>query len=229
MKIAIVAAMLEELEAIKNHVNNIEEVTMSESYPGFKGTMHHHEVICFQAGIGKVNAAITTTLLIERYQPDYLINTGVAGGIGEKVKIGDVVIATELRYHDADATALDCEMGQIPQMPAAYYSDNRLNHAIHEIDSGQLHKGLIVSGDSFIGQAKQLQIIKKNFPAAQAVEMESCAIAQTCDRLKVPYCIIRSVSDAADSEANQSFEVFLLEAAANSAAVTAQILKELDR
>ena len=118
--VAIVCAMLEELDAVEALVRESEPVALLPRYPAFGGRLAGHEVICMQSGIGKVNAAMATTLLIERHQPTYLINTGIAGGVGEEVAITDIVVATELRYFDVDAKTFGYEVGQIPQMPARF-------------------------------------------------------------------------------------------------------------
>ena len=155
-----------------------------------------------QSGIGKVNAAIATTLVIEHFSPDCVINTGSAGGIGKGLQVGDVVIGTQVAHHDVDVTAFGYAIGQVPQQPASYPSDLTLVHAAEQaarvFQAANIRQGLIVSGDQFINDAFSIETICREFANPQAVEMEAAAIAQTCYQLGKPFVIIRAISDSAD-------------------------------
>lgn len=186
-------------------------------HAGFDGDV---EIITAQSGIGKVNAAITTALLIEHFSPDLVINTGSAGSICADMNVGDVVVATELIHHDVDVREFGYSYGQVPGMPLTYTTDEQLILALKELRFDfALHYGLIVSGDSFIASQASKDIILKNFPNALALDMESSAIAQTCYRVDTSCVIVRSISDNADGSSPVNFKEFLPTAAANSAAI----------
>lgn len=227
--IGIIGAMQEEIEILKNDMQNLstEKQAHVEIY---KGNLYGKEVVLMQSGIGKVNAAICATLLIKEYQPDLIINTGSAGGLGSGLSVGDIVISKDVIHHDVVATAFGYELGQVPAMPARYAADERLiSVAEQAIVNNHLtaHIGLIVSGDSFIGSAEQKQNIINNFKESLAVEMEAAAIAQTCYQFHVPFIITRAISDLANGEANMSFEEFLKVACVSSSKIVKSILETL--
>ncbi|OEF99241.1 5'-methylthioadenosine/S-adenosylhomocysteine nucleosidase [Vulcanibacillus modesticaldus] len=230
MKIGIIGAMDEEVQILKEKIINREEriIAGSEFYTG---TIDDVEVVLLKSGIGKVNAAMATTLLIQLYKPDYVINTGSAGGFHKDLKVGDIVISNELRYHDVDATVFGYEYGQVPGMPAYYLPDSKLVE-IAEASAGKLDlnvvTGLITSSDSFMSDVDRVNEVKKLFPNVFAAEMEATAIAQVCSQFKVPFVIIRSLSDIAGSEAKISYDQFLETASINSAKLVLSMLKEID-
>src|SRR5690606_1158913 len=155
---------------------------------------------------------MSTTILMERYKPDYVINTGSAGGFNPKLNVGDVVISTEVRHHDVDATVFGYEYGQVPQMPAAYVADNHLQSVAWEsanrLEGIQVVKGLITTGDSFMSDPERVQDVANKFSGLEAAEMEGAAIAQVCYQYNKPFVVIRSLSDIAGKESNVSFEQF---------------------
>jgi adenosylhomocysteine nucleosidase len=231
MKIGIIAAMEEELQEFKNQITNCEEIT-SGQFKYYKGTLHNHEVFAFKCGIGKVNAAIGTTLLIDKYSPEIIINTGVAGGFCESLNIGDIVVSTEVRHHDADVTIFNYEMGQIPDMPAAFTADDKLIDLACGLklkdENIKIVKGAIASGDSFIHNDEQIEDIQKKFPSIHAAEMEAASIAQTCYIFNLPFLIIRSISDVVhETESNMTYEEFMPLAADNSFNLVFALLKVL--
>ncbi|HFG9104847.1 TPA: 5'-methylthioadenosine/S-adenosylhomocysteine nucleosidase [Staphylococcus argenteus] len=227
--IGIIGAMEEEVTILKNKLTQLSEISIAH-VKFYTGILQEREVVITQSGIGKVNAAISTTLLIIKFKPDIIINTGSAGALDESLKVGDVLISDDLKYHDADATAFGYEFGQIPQMPATFESSKGLIEKVSQvIDQQQLAAkvGLIVSGDSFIGSVEQRQKIKEVFPNAMAVEMEATAIAQTCYQFKVPFVVVRAVSDLANGEAEISFEAFLEKAAVSSSQTVEALVSQL--
>lgn len=211
--------MAEEVEYIKEKLTEKTSKTIANC-TFYRGYINETEIILLQSGIGKVNAAIGTTLLCKLYEPDYVINTGSAGGLNEQLQIGDIVISTEVRYHDVDATVFDYEYGQVPQMPASYQPDATLMDIAKRAATKvgvQAVEGLIISGDSFMSDEQRVQQIKKIFTDPYCAEMEAGAIAQVCYQFQVPFVIIRSLSDIAGKEAAISFETFLKKAAIHSA------------
>ncbi|MFL2099300.1 5'-methylthioadenosine/adenosylhomocysteine nucleosidase [Desemzia sp. FAM 24101] len=229
MRIGIIGAMEEETIALKNNLT--ERNDWAKAGATFSsGKMAGHDIILVQSGIGKVNAAIATTLLINDYQADVVFNTGSAGAVDSSLAIGDVVISTELSYHDADARAFGYVMGQVPQMPARYPADEQLISVIEAATQKvglKSVKGLIVTSDSFIADKKTIQRIKTDFSDAMVSEMEGAAVAQVCYQFKTPFVIVRAVSDSADDEAGISFDKFIIEAGKKSAEMVMEVIKHL--
>ncbi|MBS4217069.1 5'-methylthioadenosine/S-adenosylhomocysteine nucleosidase [Bacillus sp. FJAT-49711] len=230
MKIAIIGAMEEEVSLLRSNITDkqMNEVAGCEFTSGQIG---EKEVILLKSGIGKVNAAMSTTILLEKYKPDLIINTGSAGGYNPQLNIGDLVISTEVRHHDVDVTIFDYEYGQVPQMPPAFLADPSLIEtalkAVKNIEGIQAVEGLIATGDSFMNDPERVEFVRNKFPNLQAVEMEAAAIAQVAYQFKVPFVIIRSLSDIAGQESNISFDEFLDKAAVNSANLVLEIVKSL--
>lgn len=230
--IGIIGAMEEEVTILKNKLTQLSEISVAH-VKFYTGILKDREVVITQSGIGKVNAAISTTLLINKFKPDIIINTGSAGALDESLNVGDVLISDDVKYHDADATAFGYEYGQVPQMPVAFQSSKPLIEKVSQVVQQQQQQqltakvGLIVSGDSFIGSIEQRQKIKKAFPNAMAVEMEATAIAQTCYQFNVPFVVVRAVSDLANGEAEMSFEAFLEKAAVSSSQTVEALVSQL--
>jgi len=172
------------------------------------------EVLVQKCGIGKVNAALGAQRMINEFHPDVIISSGCAGGNGDDVHIQDVVVSSELCYHDVYCgTAIDnCTVyGQVQGLPARYQADSNLlskalNSQISTLDSQlKVIPGLIVTGDWFVDSKEKMREIIGHFPEAKAVDMESCAIAQTCYINKVPFISFRVISDIPlrDTDASQ--------------------------
>ncbi|AKG33717.1 5'-methylthioadenosine/adenosylhomocysteine nucleosidase [Paenibacillus durus] len=221
MSIAIIGAMEEEVEWLLGRLGNVHR---SEAAGGiyYTGTLDGREIVLLQSGVGKVNAALTTALLIERYQPELIINTGSAGGIGSGLRIGDVVVGTELAYCDVDATAFQRYVyGQVPRMPARYPVQEEFLALARKLAAGKpdgrVFTGLITTADSFIGSKEAADFIRKRFPESLATDMEGAAIAQTAYRFGVPFLAVRAISDLAGTAAEELFTSNLELAAANSA------------
>ena len=228
--IAIIGAMQQEVALLQSRIGQAKTDTVAH-ISITRGMLAGKPVLLAQSGIGKVNAAITTAILLDKYNAAYIINTGSAGGLQSGMKQGDVVIGVQTAHHDADATAFDYVIGQLPQMPARYDSDAALvEHAARAaiaFDGAAIHRGLIVSGDQFINHPDKIARIRTHFPDALAVEMEAAAIAQTCYQFARPCVIIRALSDLADGEAEYSFETFLQMAATHSAEMVENLIKAL--
>lgn len=232
MKVAIIGAMEEEVTVLRNNIND-QTVETIAGYEYTIGKMDGVEVILLRSGIGKVNAALSTTILLHKFSPDFVINTGSAGGSNPSLNVGDVVISTEVRHHDVDVTAFDYEYGQVPQMPAAFTADNQLvslaQKCAEEISDVQVVKGLIATGDSFMNDPERVKAVQQKFPGLQAVEMEAAAVAQVAYQFKIPFVIIRSLSDIAGKESDVSFEQYLEKAAVNSATLVMKIVSGLKK
>jgi len=230
MKIAIIGAMEEEVTLLRDHIKNQTQETVGGCEFTF-GNMDGAEVILLRSGIGKVNAAMSTTILLEKYKPDCIINTGSAGGLNPELKVGDAVISTEVRHHDVDVTAFGYEYGQVPQLPAAFKADGKLiliaEQAAKDLEDFRIVRGLIATGDSFMENAERVEFVRSKFENLQAVEMEAAAIAQVAYQFGVPFVIIRSLSDIAGKQSEISFEQFIDKAATNSATLVMKMVSAL--
>ncbi|MEK3645735.1 5'-methylthioadenosine/S-adenosylhomocysteine nucleosidase [Aeribacillus sp. FSL M8-0235] len=230
MKIAIIGAMEEEVRILREKL----DCTKEEEIAGCSfmiGKYNQTDTILLKSGIGKVNAAVSTTLLLERYQPDYVINTGSAGGFHESLNVGDVVISTEVRHHDVDVTAFGYEYGQVPGLPPSFKADEKLieiaERKAKDISGIQTVKGAIATGDSFMNDPDKVAFVRSKFSHLYAVEMEAAAVAQVCYKFQTPFVIIRALSDIAGKESNISFEQFLDKAAFNSSELVLKMIEEL--
>lgn len=229
MKIGILVAMEEEIRRLTAEVSKEEQFEIANQ-KFYDGEIHGVPVIIVQAGIGKVNAAVATSLLIDHFKADLVINTGSAGAIAPGLKIGDLVIADQLSYNDVDNRVFDYQYGQIPQMDAFFVSDSEINNKIKivaENNNWQVDTGLIVSGDSFISNQKSIEEIRTHFPTALVTEMEGAAVGQTCAQYDIPFTVIRAVSDTADEEADIDFDEFVLEAGKKSAELVMALLEKV--
>ena len=168
------------------------------------------DVIVEKCGIGKVNAALGAQRMINTYKPDCIISSGCAGGNGDDINIQDIIVSSELCYHDVYCgRAIDdtTVYGQVQGLPARYQADPELLKKALSIKPAdiRLHQGLIVTGDWFVDSKDKMREIIGHFPEAKAIDMESCAIAQTCYINKVPFISFRVVSDIPlrDTDASQ--------------------------
>ncbi len=169
-------------------------------------------VVVQKCGIGKVNAALGAQRMINEFHPDAIISSGCAGGNGDDVNVQDIVVSTQLAYHDVYCgTAVDgsTQYGQVQGLPARFDADPYLLRKSDElkVKSGQtlaIHQGLIVTGDWFVDSREKMREIIGHFPEAKAVDMESCAIAQTCYINKVPFISFRVISDVPLRDTNAS-------------------------
>ncbi|AAX16885.1 5'-methylthioadenosine/adenosylhomocysteine nucleosidase [Borrelia hermsii] len=234
--ILITSAMDEESTEINKIIENKEEVILDEYSGGkkiYKGEIAGHKVISLTTGIGKVNAAMWNSYIISRYKITHIINSGTAGGIKEStnLKITDIIVSSETAFHDFNLTKFGHKIGQVPGFPQKFKADENLLSKIINITQDKfkninVHIGLILTGDQFIGDEKQLEEIKNNFADALAVEMESAAVAQVAYTFKIPFIIIRSISDLLNIKDNHiDFNKFLQDASMNSAKMVRELIK----
>lgn len=230
MKAGIIGAMEPEVAILKAKLQNAHSQNIA-GYEFHQGQLNSQDVVIVQSGIGKVAAALATALLIDKFQPDYVVNTGSAGGFEQSLKVGDIVISSEVRYHDVNVTAFGYEVGQLPGNPAAYLPHPTLVEAaqsgISQLDNIQTLVGLITTGDTFMTADDDIAKARANFPTMAAVEMEGAAIAQTCHQFNVPFVVIRSMSDIAGKESPTSFETYLETASVNSSQLVLNMLDAL--
>ncbi|MBQ3641155.1 5'-methylthioadenosine/adenosylhomocysteine nucleosidase [bacterium] len=212
-KIAVIGAMECEVNSLKNLLQDIETKENTNFYI-YTGKISGKEIILSKSGVGKVCAAMTVQYIIDKYNPDIIVNTGVAGGLSPTLKIGDVIIGSELVQYDFDASALGYAKGYIcnninPDKPTVFYSDKELIDVIVNNSSDlNINVGRIATGDMFVGSVDKKRKIFTEFNAL-AAEMEGCAIAQCAYANNIPFIIVRAVSDMADGtamEAQNEFE-----------------------
>ncbi|MEQ5127284.1 5'-methylthioadenosine/S-adenosylhomocysteine nucleosidase [Providencia zhijiangensis] len=229
MKIGIIGAMEQEVATLREKIEGCQTLSLA-GCEIYTGKMNGVDVALLKSGIGKVAAAIGTTLLLEHCKPDVVINTGSAGGLDPRLNVGDIVVSTEVRYHDADVTAFGYEPGQMAQCPPAFIADAKLiettEKCVKALDMNAV-RGLICSGDAFINGAEPLARIKATFPSVAAVEMEAAAIGHVCYQFNVPFVVVRAISDVADKESHTSFDEFLPVAARQSSLMVAAIVTAL--
>ncbi len=228
--IGLIGAMEQEVALLKQQLQQV-ETTQVADFVFYRGQLNGTAVVLVQCGIGKVASAIATTLLIQLFAPDCVINTGSAGGFAQDLHIGDIVISSEVRHHDVDVTAFGYEAGQVPRMPAAFAAHPALIQAAEQSIAAlgfcQTQVGLITTGDVFMCDPVRIAATRATFPSMLAVEMEGAAIAQACYQLKTPFVVIRSLSDIAGKESPESFEAYLEIASRNSSAMVVELLKRL--
>lgn len=193
--IGIIGAMPKEVEAIKNKMNNITTKVLF-NHEFIFGEIKNKKVVVCKSGVGKVNASVTATIMIITFNPQIIVNIGTAGGLVEKQNTLDIVISKDIIQHDYDTSYIDGELG----IGIRSSSDYQLRKIVEEafIESGlsaDIYIGDIISGDLFVGETEKIVELKKKFPTAIACEMEAGAIAQTCEKLGVPFIVVRSLSD----------------------------------
>ncbi len=185
-----------------------------------------------ESGIGKVNSAVCTTILIEEFKVDKIIFTGVAGAVSNELNIGDIVVSSELIEHDFDCTAFGMEAGVIPRMENSNFeSDKTLvelakKSGVKILGENKIKTGIIVSGDQFIADKNKIAWLEKTFDA-KCTEMEGASVAHVCYLFKIPFVIIRSISDKADGSAHVDFKEFVYIAAENSKKIVVEMLEHI--
>jgi adenosylhomocysteine nucleosidase len=229
MRTAIVSAMHQELSAVLALLPDERKQAVA-GREFWVGHLHGQEVVAVLSRIGKVAAATTATVRIERFDADRIVFTGVAGGLARGVNRGDVVVADAFLQHDLDASPI------FPRYEVPLYGTDRFatDDALTEQLAGavrkalhgtHLHRGLVVSGDRFVSSAAESQAMQLALPEALAVEMEGAAFAQVCRDYGVPFAAVRTVSDRADDEAHGDFLSFIDEVASrHSAAIVEAFL-----
>jgi len=233
--VGIIGAMEKEVSLLFDALE--EPVTVKSGMFEFHTGFYNGEKIALlQCGIGKVNAAVGCSAMLQVFQPKLVINTGSAGGIAPGLKFGDVVISTGLLYHDVDVTAFNYALGQVPGHPKVFPVGEDLV-AMAEKAVGELKeeealpadmnhcRGIIGSGDMFMHRMEDIDRIRGAFPEVVAVEMEGAAIAHCCHLFSVPSLTIRALSDIAGKESPIAFKEFLPIASAHSAEIVRRIIR----
>lgn len=218
--LGIIGAMDIEVAEVKKAMEDV-TVETAASMDFYKGTIKGKEAVVVRSGIGKVNAAVCTQILADRYHVDAVINTGIAGSLKNEINIGDMVLSTDTVHHDMDATGFGYPAGQIPQMKEfSFPADENLRSlaekCCREVNPEiEVFTGRVVSGDQFISDKVKKQWIGDTF-GGYCTEMEGAAIAQASYLNNIPFLIIRAISDKADDSANMDYSEFEEKAAKHS-------------
>ena len=232
MKIGIIAAEQEEFEAILN-IAKVEERKEIYELNFVKFKIKDKICVLVKSGVGKVNAARATQILIDNFKPDYIVNVGVAGGLNPMLSIGDIVIGETLVQHDFDITAFGHAKGYIPGVGEKIYADDYLVKKIEEAIGNQeekvykYEKGVIASGDIFCTAIPMRDKIYAKFNA-ECVEMEGAAIGQVCSLCNVPFVVIRSISDTPNGENEVTYEKFIKLASERCANILKDFVKTIE-
>ncbi len=218
--LGIIGAMDEEVAKIKEHMTEI-EVESKASMDFYKGLLNGKEAVVVRSGIGKVNAAICTQILADDFHVDAVINTGIAGSLNKDINIGDIVLSTDTLEHDMDAVSFGYPLGQIPRMDTlSFQADEKLRKAAMDACQKVLpnitaFEGRIVSGDQFVSSKEKKDWLVENF-GGYCTEMEGAAIAHAAYLNRIPFLIIRAISDKADDSASMDYPAFEAMAIQNS-------------
>ncbi|MBO9129975.1 5'-methylthioadenosine/adenosylhomocysteine nucleosidase [Bacillus sp. 165] len=229
--IGIIGPMEEEVEILRSKMD-IQEVKKVAGYTFYKGTLDGKNVVLVRSGIGKVNSSVSAQILITMFGADYLINSGVAGGLNPKLKVGDIVISSDSVQHDVDQTAIGQPLGKFEDSDVIYYkADKQLirlaQEAAKKLKNVNIYLGRIASGDQFVGEEQQKKKIVKVFNA-DAVEMEGAAIGQVAYLNGVPYVIIRAISDKAGTAAGAAYASFVKLAAKNASTMIETMIQNIN-
>lgn len=224
--IGIIGAMQVEVDAIKETMNDVHEVSVF-GLQTWQGKIANKDVVLALSGVGKVNAAMTTTILATQFKLDAVINVGTAGGLLEEQQVLDVVIADQIVQHDYDTSGLDGDEGR----GIVSYSDPTLVSLCERIFANMEHRvwvGKIASGDTFIHEDSQIELIKKYHQKVIACEMEAGAVSAVCNRLNIKCVIVRSLSDNAHhNDSPMDFVSYVQQASTRSAVFCFKVISEL--
>lgn len=210
--LGIIGAMDEEVAKLKEYMTDV-VVTTKAAMDFYKGKLNGKEVVIVRSGIGKVNAAICTQILVDDFNVSAVINTGIAGSLRSEINIGDIVLSTDALEHDMEAAAFGYPVGQIPRMDTlAFEADKKLIELAKECCAKvnpdiKTFVGRVVSGDQFISSKEKKEWLIKNFEG-YCTEMEGAAIAHCAYLNNIPFLIIRAISDKADDSAHMDYPAF---------------------
>lgn len=229
MKIAIIAAMQKELNLILSHIGEYTERSIGD-FTVYEGKIGDHSIVLSQCGIGKVNSALRTSRIIQECAPELIINSGVAGGVDESMRIGSVLVADKVAYHDVWCGP-GTEYGAADGCPLYYtplVEGMDIMRKIAADSDLDIRFGLLCSGDKFISRPEEVSEIKSHFPAALGCDMESASIAQTCLKSNVPFMIVRVMSDMPGGGENISeYQNFWTDAPARTFQVVSYLISKL--
>lgn len=229
--IGIIGAMAQEVAKLKEVMTEV-EISTKAGMDFYKGKLEGKDVVVVQSGIGKVNAAVCTQILIDVFEVSAVINTGIAGSLKNEINIGDIVISTDVLHHDVYACNFGYQPGEIPQMGTlSFEADRELGDLCEKVcrevnPEIATFRGRVVSGDQFIDNDEQKKRISRQF-AGFCTEMEGAAIGQAAWLNKVPFVILRAISDKADNSAVVDYPAFEKKAIEHCVRLTRGVVKSL--
>lgn len=228
--LGIIGAMDEEVSKLKEMLDNV-TVTKKAGMDFYKGTMDNKEVVIVRSGIGKVNAGICAQLLVDLFNVNAIVNTGIAGSLNDEINIGDIVLSTDTLQHDVDAVSFGYDVGVIPRMETSVFpADKELialaKECCDEVLEGiRTFQGRVVSGDQFISDKAKKNWLTDTFKG-YCTEMEGAAIAHAAYLNEVPFLIIRAISDKADDSASMDYPEFEAMAIDNSVKLMSTMIRK---
>lgn len=230
IKLGIIGAMSIEVETLKAEMKQVKE-TCKVGMIFYEGTLEQLPVVLVVCGVGKVNAAMCVQVLCDLFGVTHIVNTGVAGSLNAELDIGDFVVSTKAVYHDFDCQSLGYEIGQVPGLQTLFFPADKMlldmaYCAAQLVHKDHVRKGVVASGDQFVSDSVQKEMIVHN-TGAVCTEMEGAAIAHCAWRNGVPFVVIRAISDKADDSAQMDYPTFEAIAAKRCAEVTRNLAKEL--
>jgi adenosylhomocysteine nucleosidase len=228
--IGIIGAMAEEVELLLQHMSE-KTTTVKAGISFTAGRLHGKSAVVCKSGVGKVNAAVCTQLLIDHFAAGAILFTGVAGALDPALGIGDVVVSRDCLHHDMDVSALGFPRGVIPYAETSVFESDpelaalALECGKEQVDGG-VYQGRILSGDQFVADRQLVRRLHTEL-GGMCTEMEGAAVAQVCVMNGIPHVVIRSMSDKADGSAPDNFAQFTVKASENSFRIVEQMLKRL--
>ena len=221
--IGIIVAEVDEMDAVKEIMENVNSMDIY-NLKIYTGKINNKDFLLVQSGVGKVNATRVAQIITDKFDLSFIINIGSAGGLDEDLQIGDIVLGKTLIQHDFDVTAFGRDKGFIPETGKFFESDKNLLEKCKrlQVDNQKIVIGTIASGDTFLTDINLKEKIKKDFNAT-CVEMEGAAIAQVCTLNKVPFIVIRSISDIPNGKNQIDFNEYLKLASKNCAKFISQL------
>lgn len=229
--IGIIGAMEVEVETLKDRMQ-VNKVVKKAGMEFCEGVLESQPVVVVRSGVGKVNAAVCTQILIDDFEVKAVINTGIAGSLKAEINIGDLVVSEDLVHHDMDAVNFGYPLGQIPQMDVfSFKADEKLAALAEEVCKEvnpeiQVFHGRVVSGDQFIADKNVKKRIVENFNG-YCTEMEGAAIAQAAYLNQIPFVVLRAISDKADDSATMDYPTFEKQAIIHSVRLVEGMMKRL--
>ena len=220
--IGIIVAEEKELNAVKNIMKDIEEINIYEK-TFYKGTIENKNIVVVKSNVGKVNSSRVCQILIDKFKPALVINIGTAGSVNNKLDIGNVVVADNLVQYDFDVTPFGRKLGEIENIGEFIEVDKNL---LNLFNNTNVIIGTIATGDKFIVNPEEKNNIKNIFNAL-CIEMEGASIAQVCFLDKVPFLVIRSITDKPDESSKIDFDTFLESSSIKAANILKEILKNI--
>ena len=229
-RIGLIGAMDEEIKSLEQDIQGLNEKEIA-GILFYSGTLHGKNIVLCRSGVGKVNAAVCTQILVDHFQVSQIIFTGVAGALHPSLHIGDIVISEDCIQHDMDVRVLGYAIGEIPYAETSCFTaDEGLVDKAYRVSTrlfpSRVLKGRVLSGDQFIADREKVHFLHQHLEGA-CTEMEGAAVAQVCSMNRIPFVIIRSMSDNADGSAPDNFAEFTAETAKHSRLIVEDMLKEM--